>query len=163
MSRKDQTKGQTTESLEQFRVYDDFKSDDYERKLKVCEVCSCNSHSQNKLCVVFRLSFSLKRLRFLTPAWLRENIHSNIYSECTEKWGVNYMLDNLRKVDILQLSNFLDQKVKISSKRYICSLSRLKGAGSMRSDKSLFSFSLQINNKFSGELAVQVSKQIYKK
>ena len=58
------TKGQTTESLEQFHVYDDFKSDDYERKLKVCEVCSCNSHSQSKLCVVFRLSFSLKRLRF---------------------------------------------------------------------------------------------------
>ena len=38
------TKGQTTESLEQFHVYDDFKSDDYESKLKVCEVCSCNSH-----------------------------------------------------------------------------------------------------------------------
>ena len=33
MSCKDQTKGQTTESLEQFRVCDDFKSDDYERKL----------------------------------------------------------------------------------------------------------------------------------
>ena len=79
------------------------------------------------------------------------------------------MLDNLRKVDILQLSNFLDQKVKISSRRCICSLSRLKGGGSMRSDKSLFNFSLQINNKnnntskFSHELAVQVSKQIYKK
>ena len=73
MSCKDQTKGKTTESLEQFRVYDDFKSGDYERKLKVCEVCSCNSHSQSKLCVVFRLSFFLKRLRFLTPAWLREN------------------------------------------------------------------------------------------
>ena len=58
------TKGQTTESLEQFHVYDGFKSDDYERKLKVCEVCSCNLHSQSKLCVVFRLSFSLKRLRF---------------------------------------------------------------------------------------------------
>ena len=70
------------------------------------------------------------------------------------------MLDNLRKVEILQLSNFLDQKVKISSKRCICCLSRLKSAGSMRSDKSLFSFSLQINNK---KLAVQVSKQIYKK
>ena len=37
-------KGPTAESLEQFRVYDDFKSDDYERKLKVCEVCSYNSH-----------------------------------------------------------------------------------------------------------------------
>ena len=73
MSCKDQTKGQTTESLEQFRVYDDFKTDHYERKLKVCEVCNCNSHSQSKLYVVFRLSFSLKRLRFLTPAWLREN------------------------------------------------------------------------------------------
>ena len=58
------TKGQTTESLEQFHVYDDFKSDDYERQLKVCEVCSCNSHSQSKLCVVFCLSLSLKRLRF---------------------------------------------------------------------------------------------------
>ena len=71
MSCKDQTKGQTTESLEQFRVYDDFKSDDYGRKLKVCEVCSYNWHSQSKLCVVFRLSFSLKRLQFLTPAWFR--------------------------------------------------------------------------------------------
>ena len=38
--------------------------------------------------------------------------HSNIYSECTEKSGVNYMLDNLRKVDILQLSNFLRSKSK---------------------------------------------------
>ena len=73
MSCKDQTKGQTSESLKQFRVNDDFKFDDYERKLKVCEVCSCNSHSQSKLCVVFRLSFSLKRLRFLKPGWLREN------------------------------------------------------------------------------------------
>ena len=33
VSYKDQTKVQTTESLEQFRVYDDFKSDDYQRKL----------------------------------------------------------------------------------------------------------------------------------
>ena len=72
VSCKDQLmKGSTTESLEQFRVYDDFKSDDYERKLKVCEVCSYNSYSQSKLCVVFRLSFSLKRLRFLTAAWFR--------------------------------------------------------------------------------------------
>ena len=71
VSCKDQMKGPTTESLEQFRVYDDFKSDDYERKLKVCEVCSYNSHSQGKPCVVFRLSFSLKRLRFLTAAWFR--------------------------------------------------------------------------------------------
>ena len=54
----------------------------------------------------------------------------------------SYMLDNLRKVDILQLSNFLDQKVKISSRRCKCSLSRLKGGGSMRSDKSLFSKSI---------------------
>ena len=80
------------------------------------------------------------------------------------------MLDNLRKVDILQLSNcFLDEKVKISSKICVCCLSRLKSGGSMRSDKSLFSFSLQINNKnnntskFPRELAVQLSKQIYKK
>ena len=74
VSCKDQTKVPTTESLEQFRVYDDFKSDDYDRKLKVCEVCSyiqINSHSQSKLCVVFHLRFSLKRIRFLTPAWFR--------------------------------------------------------------------------------------------
>ena len=38
--------------------------------------------------------------------------HSNIYSECMEKSGVNYMLDNLRKVDILQLSNFFRSKRK---------------------------------------------------
>ena len=91
-------KGPTTESLEQFPVYDDSKSDDYERKLKVCEVCSYNSHSQSKLCVVFRL--------------VQAGKHSNIYSECTEKSGVNYMLDNLRKVDILQLSNCFRSKSK---------------------------------------------------
>ena len=78
------------------------------------------------------------------------------------------MLDNLRKVDILQLSNFLGQKVKISSRRCMFPF-KVERWGSMRSDKSLFSFSLQINNKnnntskFSHELAVQVSKQIYKK
>ena len=70
VSCKDQMKGPTTESLEQFRVYDDFKSDDYERK-----VCSYNSYSQSKLCVVFRLSFSLKRLQFLTACC---QLHSTI-------------------------------------------------------------------------------------
>ena len=142
MSCKDQMKGPTTESLEQFRVYDDFKSDDYERKRKVCEVCSYNSHSQSKLCVVFRLSFSLKRLRFLTAACFRwENTAIFTVNARKSQEFNNYMLDNLRKVDILQLSNIvLDQKVKISSKRCICCLSRLKGGGSMRSDKSLFSF-----------------------
>ena len=56
------------------------------------------------------------------------------------------MLDNLRKVDTQQLSIFfMNSKVKISSKRY-CRL-RLKGGGSLTSNKSLFSISLQINQK----------------
>ena len=63
-------KGPTTESLEQFRVYDDFKSDDYERKLRYVKFAVIiRIHKVN--CVVFRLSFSLKWLRFLTAAWFR--------------------------------------------------------------------------------------------
>ena len=82
------TKGQTTESLEQlFHVYDDVKSDYYERKLKVCEVCSCNSHQ----------CFSLKWLRFDASLvggkqQYLQRIHGKVGS---------YMLDYLRKIDIL--------------------------------------------------------------
>ena len=82
------TKGQTTESLEQFHVYDDFKSDDYERKLKVCEVCSCNSH------VFFLSGYDL------TPTWLREN--TAIFKANARKVG-SYTL---------QLSNFFRSKSK---------------------------------------------------
>ena len=46
---------------------------DHFANLRYVKFCACNSHSQNKLYVVFCLSFSLKRLRFLAPAWLREN------------------------------------------------------------------------------------------
>ena len=75
MARKDQTKGQTIESLEQFCVLlgPVLNQTTTSANLRYVKFCGCNSHSQNKLCVVFCLSFSLKRLRFLVPAWLREN------------------------------------------------------------------------------------------
>ena len=57
-----------------FVCSDHFRSDDCERDLNN----SCNSHSHNKLCVVFHLFFFKAYcistiLRFLTPAWLRGN------------------------------------------------------------------------------------------
>ena len=62
---------------------------------------------------IFRLSFSLKRLRFLTAAcFRRENTAIFTANERKSRELNNYMLDNLRKVDILQLSNCLRSKSK---------------------------------------------------
>ena len=90
--------------------------------------------------------------------------HGNIYSECREKSGRE--LHARGRLAFCSKVIFMNQKVKISSKR--CCRSRLKGGGSLRSDKSLFSCSLQINNKsntskFFCGLVVQVCKQMYKK
>ena len=80
--------------------------------LRYVKFCSCISHSQNKLCVVFRLSFSLKRLRFLTLAGLWENTAIFTNSEIREKSGVTFP-DNSRKVDtVLQLSNIYGSRSK---------------------------------------------------
>ena len=72
MSCKDQTKGQATESLEQFRVYDDLNPTTTSANLRYVKFAVViRIHKVN--CVVIRLRFSLKRFWFLTPAWLREN------------------------------------------------------------------------------------------
>ena len=56
-----------------------------------------------------------------------------IYSKCMKKVG-SLMLDNLRKIDILQFR--MNHKVNIPNQR--CCRLNLNGSGSLRSDKSYF-------------------------